>query len=745
MKILSATAILGDMDTSKKLEYLGHRLVRHYGCYACHDGIRDTDPDPNPPEPAPEGRIAYFDTAQPIGAELNKWGFKDSDKLDFGAWGHQHDGSVAIPHSRYAWAEAKLSDTRRFDVLPVAKSVGHGKRVFVTSDRLLQKKPDELLRMPLFPFADDPEQVEAVVNYVISLVDDPVKPQKKKNLDDREYVLEAGSRLIQKLNCSGCHRLGDSTKYVHVDDLPNPNGLSDEDARLNVMEPEVWLARHTRLVARPKGEYKDKLLGIPLPASFPLSGQVGQYVDPDPEVNAKVPQIISDAEDPMSVVDVARRHFDPLPGFIADFSRALGAVVEVEQAVADAESAEDKQAARTDTEEGLIVYKPLYEWVRDRVKSSGLDPTTVLVKRFYDAFPKDDNPGPPLTEFLYAMTEGDAYTKDLESLFATPDIDKGSFEQVALAFYGIKELPFTAHDERKLAVHGFQEGGIRFYFGADATQRYKAPPPLLRQGDRVYSDWFFHFLLNVEPIRPWLTVRMPSFRLSQEEARLIVKWFKAVNEKPYGDEIFPVDTLDRSVADTGRLLFGKGNDTVAGKECSSCHPRGADLPSLPLLETGKGTIDPKEVPLHAPGDSDFLVWKDTNGNVFVEGGYSSTADAKTAGEARFTDSNAVWAVGARWDKSGWGPDLQKAAARLRPQWMRDWLYYPNDLMPGTKMPAFWNPDGRAKFRGKADAHIAPGDKQQVDALLQYLKHMNTIDVAAAPPSGDGSTGGGGGN
>ena len=110
------------MTTSQKLDLVGHRLVRRYGCFGCHNGIKDIDPDPEAKKKrlqAPgSARVAWFDGAQPIGAELNKWGNKSSDRLDFGQWGHQEDGSEALPQRRYDWARAKLSDTRRFDVLP---------------------------------------------------------------------------------------------------------------------------------------------------------------------------------------------------------------------------------------------------------------------------------------------------------------------------------------------------------------------------------------------------------------------------------------------------------------------------------------------------------------------------------------------------------------------------------------------------------------------------------------------------
>ena len=44
------------------------------------------------------------------------------------------------------------------------------------------------------------------------------------------------------------------------------------------------------------------------------------------------------------------------------------------------------------------------------------------------------------------------------------------------------------------------------------------PPELNGEGRKVQPDWFFSFLKNVEPIRPWLEVRMPTFGFEDQQA-----------------------------------------------------------------------------------------------------------------------------------------------------------------------------------------------------------------------------------
>ena len=54
------------------------------------------------------------------------------------------------------------------------------------------------------------------------------------------------------------------------------------------------------------------------------------------------------------------------------------------------------------------------------------------------------------------------------------------------------------------------------------------------------------------------------------------------------------------------------------------------------------------------------------------------------------------------------PDLRMAAQRLQPDWILQWLKKPSDILPGTRMPAFW-PDHPAspypQLDGNADAQI----------------------------------------
>jgi hypothetical protein len=80
---------LEKMSQTEKLHFVGNRLIRRYGCFGCHIGIRDLY---SPPVKTVENGVekvvtASFDTAQPIGADLTGWGWKQPGFLDYGKLG----------------------------------------------------------------------------------------------------------------------------------------------------------------------------------------------------------------------------------------------------------------------------------------------------------------------------------------------------------------------------------------------------------------------------------------------------------------------------------------------------------------------------------------------------------------------------------------------------------------------------------------------------------------------------------
>ena len=100
-----------------------------------------------------------------------------------------------------------------------------------------------------------------------------------------------------------------------------------------------------------------------------------------------------------------------------------------------------------------------------------------------------------------------------------------------------------------------------------------APPMLTPEGARVQPDWLYAFLRGPIKIRPWLSVRMPTFGLDDRNLNGAIRYFGAV-----ADSIGPFRTPE---------VVRTSSEEAAGKElfekfkCQKCHVLGTIPKDLP--------------------------------------------------------------------------------------------------------------------------------------------------------------------
>ena len=176
------------MDEKEKLNFIGEKSIRHYGCFGCH-------------------HIDGYDDAKPIGVEITEEGSKPVGKFDFGLY---HD----IDHSVHAWIENKLRTPRIYD---------RGKE----SDHL------DLLKMPNFYFSE--EEIEAITTAVLAFNSNKVGENLKAH-NKAPDLYKKGHRLVKQYNCQGCHlienRGGQLVEYIGLPEYGPPN-LNSEGRKAN--------------------------------------------------------------------------------------------------------------------------------------------------------------------------------------------------------------------------------------------------------------------------------------------------------------------------------------------------------------------------------------------------------------------------------------------------------------------------------------------------------------------------------
>jgi cytochrome c551/c552 len=131
-----------------------------------------------------------------------------------------------------------------------------------------------------------------------------------------------------------------------------------------------------------------------------------------------------------------------------------------------------------------------------------------------------------------------------------------------------------------MGCHQFIPGQKTILMGLAQYQdvQEQLPPKLLTEGARVDPEWLRKFLSNPalsttdtnrNGVRPYLKVRMPTFSFSDNELRILVRFFQALSQQPipYIPEEVPV--LSAKETDMARSLF---SSTAA--PCLKCHATG---------------------------------------------------------------------------------------------------------------------------------------------------------------------------
>ena len=176
------------MSDEEKLNFIGEKSIRHYGCFGCHS-------------------IDGFDDAKPIGVEITEEGSKPVGKFDFGLY---HD----IEHSVPAWIENKLRTPRIYD---------RGK----------ESKHLDLLKMPNFYFSE--EEIEAITTAVLAFNSNKIG-EKLIASNNAPNIYKEGHRLVKQYNCQGCHlienRGGQLVEQMGQPEYAPPN-LNSEGRKAN--------------------------------------------------------------------------------------------------------------------------------------------------------------------------------------------------------------------------------------------------------------------------------------------------------------------------------------------------------------------------------------------------------------------------------------------------------------------------------------------------------------------------------
>jgi mono/diheme cytochrome c family protein len=237
-------------------------------------------------------------------------------------------------------------------------------------------------------------------------------------------------------------------------------------------------------------------------------------------------------------------------------------------------------------------------------------------------------------------------------------------------------------------------------------------------------------------------LRMPNFDLSDEENNRLVTALMSFQREIQPPAAMPVRSARTDYLYEGRTLVHRRN-------CVGCHIIEGDGGDFIKLVADPSLGPPMLTPEGARVQHDWLYsfirgpitirpWlavrmptfglddQNINGVINYFGGISNKMTPFETHEFVRTASNengngkqlfellkcqqchVLGAIPKDQPTSNLAPDLRMASERLQPDWILDWLKKPSDILPGTRMPAFW-PDYPKSFypqmNGDAEAQI----------------------------------------
>lgn len=193
---------------------------------------------------------------------------------------------------------------------------------------------------------------------------------------------------------------------------------------------------------------------------------------------------------------------------------------------------------------------------------------------------------------------------------------------------------------------------------AEASKIHESfsPPNLHGIGKKINPKWLFEFLHQPKTVRPWLTVRMPTYTFNASHLNMLVRYFNYLDNEDFPFYSDVNEELTKEEYEQAEKLFSSEYF-----DCTKCHVVGDQLPS----------------------------------------GSQET----------------------------WAPNLALAKTRLKPGWLYEWIKNPPALMPGTKMPTFFDPND---YENAGPEDIMGGDEnEQIRILRNYLMTLSPDDTRPA--------------
>ncbi|MEE9295995.1 MAG: c-type cytochrome, partial [Phycisphaerae bacterium] len=309
------------------------------------------------------------------------------------------------------------------------------------------------------------------------------------------------------------------------------------------------------------------------------------------------------------------------------------------------------------------------------------------------------------------------------------------------------------------AVHQYYNKKIA---GEIEFDEVNAPPWLRGEGAKVKYPWLYTFMNQVETLRPWLKIRMPSFKLTDEETATLVKYFAGISkqESEILDEQLRV--VQKYIESAHRRIESGGSDDAPDPDLWFATDELAEIAAyLASYGVKNRLVLTYDVDLAINTQEDLkegfaLVLQKTRFTAdlfdldfpFAEQARPLVDEERfKLGEQFFYELKCLAChalgdpniVGSNTNPSA--PNLAMTHNRLRQQWVYQWLQEPGAIQPGSKMPQ-WFGGGASAFasygdedRATLEADFGSTGEEQMQLLMDFMYNAGVKNYTAIQPGG----------
>jgi cbb3-type cytochrome oxidase cytochrome c subunit len=316
-------------------------------------------------------------------------------------------------------------------------------------------------------------------------------------------------------------------------------------------------------------------------------------------------------------------------------------------------------------------------------------------------------------------------------------------------------------EDNEASVHYFYRAFLPDGSFDEIETEIQSPPYLRGEGSKAQAPWLYEFFNNVEMLRPWLKIRMPSFYLDDAQAKTLVDYFAAVSRDEADFLAAHLAPIHRHMAksSSGEGEKGESELPAEGEAWFEQERLVTQRDTLAHLTVKNKLVRPAELELDGLDREDIAeAYNRVRSQAeFIQGLYDITYPFEDAvhrpideqrfkaGEQFFYELSCLSChvlgdpnkEGSNANPSA--PNLNLVHRRLRTNWLYAWLREPNTLQPGTKMPQ-WFPGGLSAFRDFPDEDkvrmgkvYGQGGQEQMDLLLDFMDAAGRRGYTAIQP------------